>query len=98
MRKTTFTPGPWCLDKDGEVVCCHECGIRVQSIFLPGGKKLANAHLISAAPDLYQVAVEFLKELDRSTRPSYALQMRAKSALAKARGETHPSGGDRHGK
>lgn len=45
---------------------------------------LANAQLIAIAAELMSVIADCLKELDRSERPSYRWQMRAKAAIAKA--------------
>lgn len=85
--------------------------IRTIPVDLMGGKANANAHLIAAAPDLYE-ASELFDELATQQavdspewRDSDSVRvvvtigtLRAiKAARAKARGETHPSGGDRHG-
>lgn len=50
------------------------------------GRELANAHLISAAPELYEALEECLREHGGYTIKG-GVEKRAKKALAKARGE-----------
>ena len=64
MRQTKFTPGPWQVafrgslqvcDCDGEVRGCAPIANIVQSHGpKPSAEDRANAHLIAAAPELYE--------------------------------------------
>lgn len=102
MSKTKFTPGPW------EAFNRHTC----QFIYAKGYERAicqvdsyskgfgpdrderdANARMIAAAPELYDALIAadgLLRDLGHSLP-------QVKAAIAKARGEPHPSGGDRHG-
>ena len=94
MSDTKFTPGPWRYDrtngspttgehmiagaKPGYLAEVRDCG---------SGDVRANAHLIAAAPDLYAALDGLLGLLDAGSLyepQAYA----ARTALAKARGET----------
>jgi hypothetical protein len=96
MKETKFTPGPWEWDgnvwdyeyyneapwlegKDGRVVLSGQIRCSTE----------ANAHLIAAAPELYDAVKELLYALqdDENWRTSGVYED-AESALAKARGET----------
>ncbi|NKC48985.1 hypothetical protein HED54_14780 [Ochrobactrum anthropi ATCC 49188] len=72
---------------------------------MPRQEALANARLIAAAPELYEAANVALSRLQLTggkdgeylgNHEKKMIEVLSK-ALAKARGETHPSGGDRHG-
>lgn len=96
MSDTKFTLGPWRVDPsfdrdiqtangELEIACTNE-------LVLTGGVKpdaeqhRANAHLIAAAPDLYEAAYGLLySSEDESTYDHFYSALRA--ALAKARGE-----------
>ena len=77
------TPGPWeaCergdYSDDGIVILGEDMRVAVVN-------REEDAALIEAAPDLLKAVIDCLKELDRSQRPSYAWQLRAKAAIAKA--------------
>ena len=94
MSDTKFTPGPWRYDrtngspttgehmiagaKPGYLAEVRDCG---------SGDVRANTHLIAAAPDLYAALDGLLGLLDAGSLyepQAYA----ARTALAKARGET----------
>lgn len=92
-----WTPGPWWVE--GEVVCAPDgdnfpwyvaiaerCGY-------PNDQSRANAHLIAAAPELYE-ALEALSEhftqvvkAFRVDSEEHETLVAARAALAKARGE-----------
>lgn len=98
MRDVKWTPGPWriappeygwdhfaaILDKDGIVARCH-----IAALSRSHEQTAADAHLIAAAPELYEVL---------ATHPGYSADTtfaeiwlwlaRKDAALAKARGET----------
>ncbi|WP_313031793.1 hypothetical protein [Brucella sp.] len=103
MSKPEFTPGPWesgtLSDYTGECFVFH--GGQIVSIVLRApsngkGSTSHNAHLIAAAPKLYEVLGKFMDFKDSDYVPNNLFE-RARSVLAEARGENHPSGGDRHG-
>src|SRR5690606_34658268 len=72
MAETKFTPGPWTYDPPAKAgagfiaITSKNEGWHVADIFPFGTKadrvsleeSIANAHLIVAAPDLYEVAVD----------------------------------------
>ncbi len=96
MSELKATPGPWHLELAGDfgtLAICAE-GERVTSP--PYGKALAiveksephgkpNAHLISAAPELYEALEEIINTPSIGGKGGLA---RARKALAKARGES----------
>lgn len=98
--ETKFTPGPWYLTGSGHglIVCgptttlTDISGVRCLDIiartdWARGEEDDANAHLISAAPDLYAALTRMLEnELDNYEDGGDAVAL-AKAALAKARGE-----------
>jgi hypothetical protein len=98
MNDKKWTKGPWEVDFQnchvGQVAVCHGDGDGYWEVWSPnwggGIDQEANAHLIAAAPELYE-ALDELADLmqgviDGDYKPdSYTLQV-AKVALAKARG------------
>lgn len=104
MSDTKFTPGPWVvadsLDFDN-VSVVMDTAIDNPSSYITGNvwacdlwwdecdeEDIANAHLISAAPDMYE-ALEELLQLIEIERPDWqhTEQHRGYKALKKARGE-----------
>ena len=93
MGETKFTPGPWTFEgrtiyaleeagwRRGEPVMRNRFDCSVQGPFCPDAEKQANAHLIAAAPDLYD-ALDYLLNDD-----THDAREQARAALAKARGE-----------
>lgn len=99
MTAPKFTPGPWLLDvgfdgsgdfnqywqvHDGSdaVVC--------STSFCMAGNKEGNAHLIAAAPDLYEAlksCLNFMENTESELGFSLESADQARAALAKARGE-----------
>jgi hypothetical protein len=94
MNKTKFTPGPWKIGTpppNGEQTIGTEQGLMVAvSTTGAGIQTKANAHLIAAAPDLYE-ALEDLSINDFGsngwTNSMERIAIKARAALAKARGE-----------
>ena len=85
MSKTKFTPGPWLFSsyKSGtSVIVIDGKEFGVATVNYPN--RDANAHLIAAAPDLYE-ALDNLENDDGSI-PDHAWKL-VQAALAKARGE-----------
>lgn len=87
MSELKATPGPWeprhdeLVAKDGNTVAIFLCC---------GGQEVnaANAHLIAAAPELYEALEMMLKMVEFGGFGKDAAMDTARSALAKARGET----------
>lgn len=110
MTETTFTPGPWSIvdrpdlafrfgtDDGWEIIVEVGNDKQRRGVAICPGLQ-ANAHLIAAAPTLYEALAECLDIIkdadggDPATHTGWAsdelcdLWMRARAALAKARGE-----------
>lgn len=106
MSETKFTPGPWHKDERSDIYVRDSEGDYIAETYAPmpkrkraKGENEANAHLIAAAPELYEAlekAAEVFRayqshhEANRHTDKAernkfYAEQIEA--ALTKARGE-----------
>ena len=90
--KTKFTPAPWGLvvKHDGFTsVGRTTCLARVYSQnFRDIENEKANAHLIAAAPELYESLVLVTDALEAIDGDRLTCVKQAKQALAKARGES----------
>jgi hypothetical protein len=93
MTDTKFTPGPWIANRRYIGVPKHKSFIGEMrdhnGNWRDSDQSIANAHLIAAAPELYaalDLALSHMSEPDCVIWRD--IQSRAKSALAKARGET----------
>lgn len=91
MSEPKFTPGPWIVCPDVglqiPVASVAKEGLKRNVSHVAGirnGEGAANAHLIAAAPDLYE-ALDNLENDDGSI-PDHAWKL-VQAALAKARGE-----------
>jgi len=93
MATQTFTPGPWEVDStgyrsEGNGVCVmawHESKcVAVIGSFNPDMPNDSNASLIAAAPDLYAALEEIINTPWIGGKGGF---VRARAALAKARGE-----------
>lgn len=93
MAAPKWTLGPWRLDAEwgrgaivSEVITNNESGTDIVCTFdeadMPADEVDANAHLIAAAPELY----EALSDARRVVAPEF--RPRIDALLAKARGET----------
>lgn len=84
VRVIKHTPGPWAPNGDQvEVQAVHNDGYRICDVFGPDYK--ANAHLVSAAPELLQA----LKEICDRVGPRWFLEQNWAApldAIAKAEG------------
>ena len=86
MNETKFTPGPWCVGTpppNGQQTIGTEMGLMVAVATTGVGmaeETKANAHLIAAAPDLYEALEELMY-----ARTDKAERM-AEAALRKAKG------------
>lgn len=99
----THTPGPWVVNVEGRMVEAqlpnlrdeyeHICDLRGG---IKGQINLANAHLIAAAPAMYEALQSILAEVTNDTdgldtaelyEIIYFIRGKAKSALAQAEGK-----------
>lgn len=95
MVNPTFTPGPWEVFDDGLILSPN--GWEVASVPMYAETPVAewNAHLIAAAPELYEAVRLFVEEYDAGDQADGVAMMLAynaaleagQAALAKARGE-----------
>ena len=90
MNETKFTPGPWLFSsyKSGNsVIVIDGKEFDVATVNYPN--RDANAHLIAAAPELYEALDALRAELFLHAEGNYfrPLLDKAEIALAKARGE-----------
>lgn len=97
-KETKFTPGPWKFLKGmfnhegerglGSIVTDEEIPWYIAKIEFDGTGVHANAHLIAAAPDMYELLAECL-DIIEAVDPEYNQQELAegRDLLAKARGE-----------
>lgn len=94
----SYTPGPWelAMSADGCFILFGPKGRKLLTIPLDeqNEEKAANARLIAAAPELYEMLSEVLSSIERvACGGENAVRFRAewvedaKAALAKARGE-----------
>ena len=88
--KTRFTPGPWLLEKCG---CgnpnCNRYGTSNGVFYQGSGYDPADAHLIAAAPEIYEALQRLLNGMTQHGMADHgpALKAAARAALRKARGE-----------
>ena len=94
-----WTPGPWAVERNKRTwgwvdVVGPSLGVggptQATDLTLADEvKRIAEAHLIAAAPDLYAALDAALDEINRMkpTAPLVAVALSAKAALAKARGQ-----------
>ena len=93
MKETKFTPGPWLFSsyKSGtSVIVIDGKEFDVATVNYPN--RDANAHLIAAAPDLYEALEELHAEQNGPPLEKYKTSWekairKTEAALAKARGE-----------
>lgn len=99
MAGTKFTPGPWGWDGERLVglkgpVLDYAAYEGMWFARYDADEDTANAHLIAAAPDLYEALSLFLEVAEAFSEEGSPLPSdgpsfdRARTALAKARGET----------
>lgn len=100
MSGPKFTTGPWHVEiVRYECYVCNEVGLHVLTFdgsHFDTDSDIANAHLIAAAPEMYEALEEILSDLD--TFPQVApgvdhpevfdLKQKIRKLLRKARGES----------
>lgn len=88
MSESKFTKGEWvaCVDEDSCWVDSVEGGLLadITHADVSNSESDANAHLIAAAPSMYEVLEDVLEILPNS---QYRARKGIESLLAKARGE-----------
>ena len=98
MTETKFTPAPWTLDEDGEILDCNNDSIallEIEDFDAEIEQELkANANLIATAPELYHLLSEMTGLLHEHHSSNYCsigfegeLVKKSVTVLAKARGE-----------
>ena len=94
MSETKFTPGPWKWDGDvWDYDYAEEAPWLIgkdNQIILKGEIECANkasAHLIAAAPELYEFIKDYIEAWENSEAGHSYLYGKAHDILAKARGE-----------
>lgn len=100
-NETKWTPGPWVVGESSHngLPCVDACDpndgqLMIEICEVWGEDRAesetemsrANAHLISAAPELYEALASMLEECEDDEFAPHVME--AKAALAKARGET----------
>lgn len=95
MSKEKFTQGEWLVQKvtlqsGGKVNEVVTDNYDVASTFL-GVRRVSDAHLIAAAPDMYRMLNDIVEDLEstdfRALSARIEASHKAKKLLAKARGE-----------
>lgn len=102
MKEEKFTKGPWSadspystmfmvVDSQQQPITEVQCGTDEHGDYLACEKEKANAHLIAAAPELYDALEDLLEQLDMTPELNLdswgVYTFEAEAALAKARGE-----------
>ena len=86
-----FTPGPWQINGSHIYTADPERALLAQ-VFNPGERVsdyplVENARLIAAAPELYEALERIVENNNTISVIQYDDRLRARAALAKARGE-----------
>ena len=92
-----WTPGPWAVERNKRTwgwvdVVGPSLGVggptQATDLTLADEvKRIAEAHLIAAAPDLYAAGQAIIDQMDALLLPDDALSAALRAALAKARGQ-----------
>ena len=86
MAEPKYTKGPWENVDDAYIEAANgTVVVNEMNTALPDEQITANAHLIAAAPELYEALEAMLRFGDIGSRA--AAEIKAHAALAKARGE-----------
>ena len=68
-----FTDGEWLIDDDSDIICGHHL-IAITSNGVGFSERYANARLIQAAPEMYELLQKFCLHLSDSERGVSALK------------------------
>lgn len=88
MSEFSGTPGPWLIDRYGKVVDGRGMTVGVSGVALPmtrDAECIANAHLVSAAPELLEALSEIMEALTTCGFDG-DVEQRATAAINKALG------------
>ncbi len=94
MRKQKWTPGPWLRGKHGSIKDANGEIVEATGLALVTGYRnasdpaFANAQLIAAAPELYEVLDMMAVICPSETKHERECLKKARATLAKARGES----------
>ena len=102
MSDRKWTAGPWWVevgtgeDDEGDIYVCHEgtscTETTVVNFGMPTIEECANAHLIAAAPDLYEALLAIVQHdeyiVESGIMKPFVELHHALSALKKARGKS----------
>ena len=85
--KTSFTPAPWFIEQVEPLVCSWTFNFEKMNNkgFVSSDEFIANANLIAAAPEMYELLTECAHELELHGNDK--LSQEINELLAKARGE-----------
>ena len=96
------TPGPWCISKESPTIIKRDlslirsdhgvligsaCGHPNSGFYPSESESVANARLIAAAPELYEVARQISEYQLEGEGDLKGIAQRARAAIAKATGE-----------
>lgn len=96
MADTRWTPGPWLVSETGSVVAASDSGYVAEpydgrhTLQNDAAITAANAHLIAAAPEMYEALAAVIGDYEAHMRGHEYVPtplIAARAALAKARGE-----------
>jgi len=89
MSEAKFTPGPWIARIGNGIEVCGPDAVAIAEIWVRGNKELetANAHLIAAAPELFDCLQRCLEEMAWIGPKAKKTAEDSRAALDKARGE-----------
>lgn len=95
MSEPKFTPGPWKIEARRDICDEFECWLHPINLHIHDRISDEDAHLIAAAPELYEALSHLEPYLDAiicyastiEEHPQNGYILETKAALAKARGE-----------
>lgn len=92
---TTHTPGPWShqMNKDNSLDFFGDDGSKVIACNIRLMNQINNARLIASAPELLEILIEWVDDLEvrtqsLGTNPKSAIYQKAVAAISKATGQT----------
>lgn len=86
----TYTPGPWVWSENGPYIVSKRAGVVIARLAFDAPESIANAHLLTAAQEMYVALKAVISIADRKT-VEFDL---AHTAIAKAEGRILPASAD----